>query len=141
MIFNKTAQNIKASIILILMLIFIFPKTNIYAESWRGAAHLGISTIGTFVLSEIPTILSDEYKTHNLYIFSGTIMLAAGFGKEALDEIVPGKKFTWEDIGIDVLGITLGVVSHYFLTERKNRVKPALSIDSKSIEFSTSFSF
>lgn len=138
---NQALLKANTSIILLLLLIFIFPKDIKSAESWRGPAHFGISSVGTFILSDIPTILSNDYKIHNLYIFSSMLMLTAGFGKEVLDEIVPGKKFSWEDIGIDVLGITLGVVFHYFLTERKKRIKPKLSIDSKSFNLSTKISF
>lgn len=108
--------------ILLLLILFCFPvQITRAAEQWRGPAHVAISTVGSFVLAEIPTLFTDEYQTHNLYFFSGTIMLVAGFGKEVYDEIVPGKKFTWEDIGLDILGITVGITSHYLLRERKKK--------------------
>lgn len=131
----------KASTLILLMLIF-FSAHKLYAEKWRGPAHLGISTVGTFVLSEIPTLITDKYKIHNLYLFSGTIMLAAGLGKEAYDEIVPDKKISWEDIGLDLIGITLGITSHYFLTERKKKkIEPSLYIDKNGFNLATNFFF
>lgn len=130
-----------APTLIMLVFIFILPFAS-YAEKWRGPAHLGISTVGTFALAEIPTLFTDDYKVYNLYLFSGTLMLAAGFGKEALDEIVPGKKFTWEDIGLDLIGITLGITSHYLLMERRKRkIKPTLSLSHKNVEFKTTINF
>lgn len=138
LLFNK----FKAPVLILPVLIFL-PFSASAGEKWRGPAHLVISTGGTFVLSEIPTRLTDNYKTHNLYLFSSTIMLIAGFGKEAVDECVQGKKFSWEDIGLDLIGITTGVLSHYFLTERKkkHKIQTSLNINQRKFNFTTSLNF
>lgn len=142
MFLTSLPNQFKAPALILLVLIFL-PFSVLSSEKWRGPAHLVISTGGTFVLSEIPTRLTDNYKTHNLYIFSSTIMLIAGFGKEAADEAVQGKKFSWEDIGLDLIGITTGVLSHYFLSERKkkHKIQSAFNINKKEINFTASLNF
>lgn len=130
------------ALIFFILVLFLLNFTSNAAETWRGPAHLTISIAGTYILSEIPTRIKDDYKIHNLYLFSTTLMLAAGFGKEAVDDIVPGKIFSWEDIGLDLIGITTGVVTHYFLSERRKRkFKPSLSIKKGGINICTTFHF
>ncbi len=105
-----------------LILVIIIP-INTFSEipGIRSAAHFTLSGLISFGLCELSTSIPGSYHLHNVYLFSATSTLTIGIVKEFYD-IGHNRHFSWEDIGVDVVGIAAGIVCYHIFRERKKGV-------------------